>query len=469
MEHLQTDYLIIGSGAVGMAFVDTMLAESEARFIMVDRHHMPGGHWNDAYPFVRLHQPSAFYGVASKALGSNRIDKAGSNQGFYELASGAETLAYFDQVMREHFLPSGRVPYYPMCDWTGGTDFKSLVSGETYTVDVSKRVVNSTFFQTSVPSTHVRKFTQDDGVACIAPNSLPRFAPDYKNFTIIGGGKTAMDTGVWLLDHGVTPDRITWVCPRASWLINRDTTQPGADFFQSSIGGFAAQLEASAVATSVDDLFERLEAADVMLRIDPGLRPDMFHYATTSKGEVAQLARITHVIRGQHVTHLGTNEIILKNEDQIAAPAASLYIDCTATAVDFKSDQSVPIFSEDMITLQAAAAPLATTSAAIIAYIEANFETTDEKNALCTPVPLADTPAGWMKSMVGNMMNRNAWSQHPGMSAWLTDCRLDPFGDVIRNAGQASPENAAIMARLSQSAVPAVINLQKLISEAAPS
>ena len=32
----------------------------------------PGGHWNDAYSFVNLHQPSAFYGVNSLPLGANR-------------------------------------------------------------------------------------------------------------------------------------------------------------------------------------------------------------------------------------------------------------------------------------------------------------------------------------------------------------------------------------------------------------
>jgi cation diffusion facilitator CzcD-associated flavoprotein CzcO len=55
--NLETDYLVVGSGAVAMAFVDTLVSETQASVLMVDRHHGPGGHWNDAYPFVRLHQP----------------------------------------------------------------------------------------------------------------------------------------------------------------------------------------------------------------------------------------------------------------------------------------------------------------------------------------------------------------------------------------------------------------------------
>jgi hypothetical protein len=33
------------------------------------------------YPFVRLHSPSAFYGVNSLALGVDRIDGVGENAG----------------------------------------------------------------------------------------------------------------------------------------------------------------------------------------------------------------------------------------------------------------------------------------------------------------------------------------------------------------------------------------------------
>jgi NAD(P)-binding Rossmann-like domain len=93
---VEADYLIVGAGALGMTFADQLLTDTDASIVIVDRHHMPGGHWNDAYPFVRLHQPSAFYGAGSRQLGSNRIDAAGFNRGYFELASGADVLSYFD-------------------------------------------------------------------------------------------------------------------------------------------------------------------------------------------------------------------------------------------------------------------------------------------------------------------------------------------------------------------------------------
>jgi cation diffusion facilitator CzcD-associated flavoprotein CzcO len=55
---MDTDYLILGAGAMGMAFADEILSrDGKARIVMVDRRANPGGHWVDAYPFVRLHQP----------------------------------------------------------------------------------------------------------------------------------------------------------------------------------------------------------------------------------------------------------------------------------------------------------------------------------------------------------------------------------------------------------------------------
>ena len=60
-ELLETDYLVVGAGAMGMAFSDEILAKNpKQRIVLVDRHARPGGHWNDAYPFVALQPPAAY-------------------------------------------------------------------------------------------------------------------------------------------------------------------------------------------------------------------------------------------------------------------------------------------------------------------------------------------------------------------------------------------------------------------------
>ena len=81
---LETDYLVVGAGALGMAFVDELIAHSDADVVVVERRHRPGGHWLDSYPFVQLHQPSTNYGVNSTPLGQDRIEPDGMDAGFFE-------------------------------------------------------------------------------------------------------------------------------------------------------------------------------------------------------------------------------------------------------------------------------------------------------------------------------------------------------------------------------------------------
>ena len=72
---VEADYLVVGAGAMGMAFTDALIDHADVRVALVDRRHGVGGHWLEAYPFVRLHQSSTFYGVASTVLGGGRIQQ----------------------------------------------------------------------------------------------------------------------------------------------------------------------------------------------------------------------------------------------------------------------------------------------------------------------------------------------------------------------------------------------------------
>ena len=40
---MKTDFLVIGCGASAMSFVDVMLAETDATFVIVDKRDAPGG------------------------------------------------------------------------------------------------------------------------------------------------------------------------------------------------------------------------------------------------------------------------------------------------------------------------------------------------------------------------------------------------------------------------------------------
>ena len=139
---LETDYLVIGGGATAMAFVDSLLTESDADIIIVDRNEKPGGHWNFAYPFVKLHQPSQFYGVSSKELGTGQIDNEGSNKGLYNLATLPEIQTYYQELLEDTFLASGRVQYFSKCNYIGNYEFESLETGEKQQVKVRKKIRN---------------------------------------------------------------------------------------------------------------------------------------------------------------------------------------------------------------------------------------------------------------------------------------------------------------------------------------
>lgn len=463
---MQTDYLVIGSGAVGMAFADTLLDESDAHITIVDRHDQPGGHWNDAYPFVTLHQPSAFYGLNSRELGSGYKDQSGPNRGFYELASGAEVRTYFDQAMRQKFLPSGRVSYHPMSRWTGDGGIVSLLSGARTEVSVRKKIVDATRFSPTVPSTHTPQFSVDAGVRVMPPNDLPRFvaadaAPaGAHRFCILGAGKTAIDAILWLLRNGAQPEVIQWVMPRDAWLQNRLQTQPGLEFFNDSIGGEADRLEAFAQARDANDLFLRLEQLGQMLRIDPSRIPTMYHYATISLDELAMLRTISGIIRMGRIRRIAPDGMLLE-QGKVSMDPGAVYVDCTASALRY--DASEPVFQDARIVIQLLRAPLVTLSAALTAYVEVHGGDDGRKNQLCAPVPFPNDLQAFVRTTQVGMINQGQWAYDKSLRQWMRHSRLDIFGKMVAELDPEDGPRQAIVARLRGNVMPAMANMQNLL------
>ena len=211
-----TDYLVVGAGASGLAFVYSLLTESpDALITLIDRRGEVGGHWCDTYPFVRLHTPSAYYGVNSMPLGEDRIQESGRNAGFYKQATGPEIHAYFQKVLQERLLPSERVVFLPRHEYLDSNDGLAQVNDLT-TEDllegrVRRRVVDARYQESAIPATHKPSFMVDPDTAFIPINDLPARAEDYRSFTVIGGGKTSVDACLWLLDEGFDPDQIRWI------------------------------------------------------------------------------------------------------------------------------------------------------------------------------------------------------------------------------------------------------------------
>ncbi|MBT8097629.1 MAG: hypothetical protein KJO19_11385 [Woeseia sp.] len=461
---IETDYLIVGSGAVGMAFADTLLTETDAHIVIVDRYPKPGGHWNVAYPFVTLHQPSAFYGVSSRELSKGRKDEVGLNKGLNELASGAEVSAYFDEVMLHQFLPTGRVQYFPMSEYCGDGKFVSKLNGDAFEVKVRQKTVDCTYLNTSVPATHKPGFSIADGVQFMPLNNLPKVTEPPAGYVVIGGGKTGIDACLWLLEQRVDPDKITWIMPRDAWLLDRQNAQPTPEFFTSSIGAQAAQFEAIAKADSIDDLFDRLESAGVLLRIYKDVRPSMFHAATISRLELAELQRIKNVVRMGRVTALEMDRIVLEKGSITTSPA-HLHVDCSARAISNLTIK--PVFAGNTITPQTVRSFQPAFSAAFIAHVEASYDNEDEKNDICRVVPLPNHDTDWILMMAILMLNQRRWSQDEELSKWLLNNRLDGFSQLIRSAPRDDEEKQAILLRMREYAMPAAAKLQQFATEIA--
>jgi hypothetical protein len=458
----QTDYLIVGSGAVGMAFADTLLTETDANIVIVDRYHKPGGHWNVAYPFVTLHQPSAFYGVSSRELSKGNIDKVGYNKGLNELASGAEVSAYFDDVMREQFLPTGRVQYFPMCDYHGAGNFVSKLTGENHHVSINKKIIDATYLNTTVPSTHTPKFSIAEEVQFIPLNDLPKVKNPPAGYVVIGGGKTGIDAVLWLLENDVNPDLIQWIMPRDAWLIDRKNTQTSEEFFADSIGAQAAQMEAIAQSDSIENMFARLENAGVFLRIDTSVQPQMFHGATISQLELLALRRVKNIVRLGRVTSLDKDLITLE-QGTISTSVDHLHIDCSASALT--NFEIKPIFAGNVITPQTVRSYQPVFSAAFIAHIEASYPNDEIKNKICTVVPLPNTLRDWLRLTAAFMMNQYIWSKDENIRAWLLENRLDGFSQLVRNVAEDDIEKQAILQRLRDNSQAAMAKLQKYLAQ----
>ena len=205
MTHLECDYFVIGCGASAMAFIDTILTESLYNIIVIDKRENPGGHWNDAYEFVTLHQPAAYYGINSEKLEKNKDD----------LSTKKDILEYYKKCMNK-FKNTGRLQLYPKCiSQFKNNKFYSLENCEYYYVKVNKKIVDCTYLQVQKP----RLVTN----YAIPPNYLTLLQiKQYKKFVVIGGGKTGMDTCIYLLNNNVKPDNIIWIVPNDFWLIKRE-------------------------------------------------------------------------------------------------------------------------------------------------------------------------------------------------------------------------------------------------------
>lgn len=387
----EVDYLIVGAGARGMAFADEIIHhDPEATVVLVDRRTAPGGHWVDAYPYVRLHQPALFYGVGSAALGS----------GGHDLASKAEILAYYVRVM-ETLQATGRCHFLLGHDYQGDGQIRSLSDPERILQIQARRLVDSVYIAVSIPATRPPPFPVDPSLTIVPPNALAQREQKWERHVVIGAGKTGMDAVLCLLGQGVEPAAIRWIVSQDAWLFNRDQIWP-----EVITRSFGPQARAIHGAADWRDVYHRLEAIGLMLRVRPDLEPTAFRCATVSREEVEQLRRIEDVVRMGRVQRIEADTIVLDRGVVSTGPAV-LHVDCTADGLPVRSTR--PIFEEGRITLQSIMICQPAMSAAMIARVERTVPDDATRNRCLQPISPPAVPADLFHCMVLVYDNAHRW------------------------------------------------------------
>lgn len=390
---------------MAMAFVDVVLRQDRAAtFVIVDRHAAPGGHWNDAYSYVTLHQPAEFYGLVSTHLGSGGSD----------LASLPAIVAYYGDAMRR-FVATGRVRFLAMSNYEGDGVVSSILNPERLTqVDVRRRVVNAAYLEAKVPSVVKPRYEVDDDVELMPPNGLSGLRGSFDHHVIVGGGKTAIDAILFLLDRGVPADAITWIMPNDAWLWAREPVQPGI-----ALTAILHMVEASSDFDTADEIFAKLEELGVVFRLDPHGQPTKWRCASVAKGEFVQLQGISDVVRMGRVTRLARGRIILERGER-DVPENSLFVDCSANGLT--PSDTKPIFAADEITLQSVFMCQQTFSASLIGRLEAARLTDAQRNEILAPVPHPELKEHIAPSLLASTQNMIRYSRR--FPWWLWRNRL---------------------------------------------
>ena len=421
---IRTDYLVVGAGASGLAFADQILAAADVEVTVIDRREVPGGHWADTYPFVRLHTPSAYYGVNSLALGEDRIDEAGENAGFYERARGPEIFDYFAEAA-QRLSQTGRCQLLLGHEHLGGGGegerVRELASGEVHEVEVRRKVVDARYLEGAIPATHTPSFEVAAGARLVPVNELPSAAQTGLSYSVLGSGKTAVDACMWLLDNGVEPERIRWVRPREAWFYDRRHFQP-LDQVGAIMEGNALDIEAAVNAVSIEDLFERLEASGRMSRIDRTSPATMYRGTMLSANELSAMRQIEEVVRLGRVRSIESDRMVL---EQGETPTSSevLHVDCTAIGIS--NAPATPIFQPGRIVIQSVRHLSPSFNAALLAFVETNREDDAERNRLCPPNPYPTALADWPRMMSRTWRTEALWLGEPDLGTWVLESRLN--------------------------------------------
>jgi hypothetical protein len=197
-----------------------------------------------------------------------------------------------------------------------------------------------------------------------------------------------------------------------------------------------------------------------MLRIDRDVLPTMAKAPTLGAWELELLRTIERVVRLGHVQHVTHREIVLDGGSVPLEPGA-LVVHCAASGLQYPP--LVPLWEPDTIRLQTIRVGFPCFCAALAGYVEATRDDDRERNRLCPPNTLPDSPASWARMQVRGTVAARAYGAEPDIAAWANDCALNPAR--IEAAQRNDPAVRAAAARLADDAEHGLVRMAELAHE----
>ncbi|KZZ57182.1 hypothetical protein A3762_10295 [Oleiphilus sp. HI0125] len=397
IKQLEADYLIIGAGAMGLAFADELLKhDKQASIVFVERRGMSGGHWVDAYDHVKLHQPAIAYGVNSLELSESKTD----------LSSRPQIIHYFERISK-NLVSTGRARFLFKCDFVGeqpldkgaiATVASNIDEGVSYRIHVKRKIVDSGYMRVEVPATHPPRYKVDGDVQLVAPNALTKLERSFSKYVVVGAGKTGIDAILYLLDNGVIPERIQWVISNDMWMWPREMAAP------NTVGNMlSGQLQGLIDNAEIDDAFLQMEREGIVFRLDKNVQPTKWRCATVSMPELEQLKSIKQVLRKGRVARVSTTHLHFESGEEQALSRNALIVNCSANGLAKRRAKS--IFADGHITLQPILVCQQVFSAAYIGRLETSSLSDAQKNEVCFPVPHPENVEDLPYCMVNSFEN----------------------------------------------------------------
>ena len=174
---------------------------------------------------------------------------------------------------------------------------------------------------------------------------------------------------------------------------------------------------------SVEEVYERLEDDEVMLRTDRAVVPTMMKGGTVSLRELEQLRLIENVVRLGHVERIEPDQIVLE-QGSIPTTPDHLHVHCAASGLSDNPPRA--IFTDDTITLQLVTRVSLTLSGALQGVLESTGRTTEEKNRLCPPTVMPHTPFDYLRVVLAGIRTEMGWQEAPALQEWRRSLATQP-------------------------------------------